>query len=210
MSSGGGSYRTYLSRSSITLGILNSVSKLTGNITGLSQQNYPRIATDGKAAAIVWKQTISGSSQLPILFTNDITKGFTSVYDTVDLNDITNTDVAMNNGKIFVVWEDDNSVTVKYRSGTYTPSSTGIISPAQGIVVQCFPNPATNLLSIRFNDLIPFAEIKILNVLGETVLNQYLTNTENAEINLSGLVSGHYFVQIQSDQSIYTSKIIKF
>lgn len=208
--SGAGSYRTYLSKSSISSGAVSTVTKLTGTITGLSQQNYPRIATDGRAAAIIWKQTVSGSSQLPILFTNDITKGFPAKYDTVDLSDITNADVAMYKGKIFVVWEDDNSGTVKYRSGTYTPSTSGISSQKKDIEFRCFPNPANNTLSIESNDLLPFAGIKILNVLGETVFNQDFSNTKTIEINISGLVSGQYFVQIQSTHAIYTSKIIKF
>lgn len=115
-------YRTYLSKSSLSGGAVNSVSNLTGAITGLTQQNYPRIATDGNAMAIVWKQTVSGVAQLPILFTNNIANGFAAMYDTVDLNNITNADVAISNGKIFVVWQDDNSGTVKYRTGTYTQS----------------------------------------------------------------------------------------
>ncbi len=115
-------YRTYLSKSSLSSGAANSVSNLTGAITGLTQQNYPRIASYGNAMAIVWKQTVSGVAQLPILFTNNIAIGFPATYDTVDLSNITNSDVAIANGKIFVVWEDDNSGTVKYRTGTYTQS----------------------------------------------------------------------------------------
>ncbi len=126
MSSGSGNYRAYLSKSSISTGAVSSMTHLTGTIIGLSQQNYPRIASDGTAMAIVWKQTVSGAAQLPILFTNDIANGFPASYDTVDLDYITNADVAMSNGKLFVVWQDDESGTVKYRSGTYTQISTGI------------------------------------------------------------------------------------
>jgi hypothetical protein len=113
--SGSGNYRTYLSKSSISSGIVNSVSNLTGSIAGLSQQNFPRIATDGSAMAIVWRQVVSGNTQLPVLFTNDIANGFPAAYDTVDLNDETDADVAVSNGNLFVIWEDDNSGTVKYR-----------------------------------------------------------------------------------------------
>lgn len=119
MNGGSGNYRTYFSKSSISSGAANVVSNMTGAITGLSQQNYPRIASDGKAMAMVWKQTVSGAAQLPIRFTNNIADGFPAAYDTVDLGDITNADVALANGKIFVVWEDDNTGTIKYRTGTY-------------------------------------------------------------------------------------------
>lgn len=211
MSSGSGSYRTYLSRSSITLGFLNSVSKLTGNITGLSQQNYPRIASDGKAAAIVWKQTISGSSQLPILFTNDITKGLPAVYDTVDLNDITNADVAISNGKLFIVWEDDNSGTIKYRSGTYTPASTGIYNKfvESGSWATCFPNPVNNKLSIEFDIVIKTGEIKMINSVGKTVLTQIIKNNKSESLDLTSLANGIYFLQISSNDKLFLQKIVK-
>lgn len=150
---GNGGYRNYLSKSSIVSGALGNVTNLTGPISGLSQQNYPRIATDGKAAAIVWKQTVSGAAQLPILFTNDIANGFPASYDTVDLDNITNADIAMSNGKLFVVWQDDGSGTVKYRSGTYTQVSTGINEITENNF-SFFPNPViiAETKSINFTE----------------------------------------------------------
>jgi hypothetical protein len=145
MNGGSGSYRTYLSKSAISTGSMSGVNNLTGAIAGLSQQNYPRIANDGNAMAIVWKQTVSGASQLPILFTNNIANGFPAAYDMVDLNDITNADVAMRNGNVFVVWQDDNSGTVKYRSGTYSQSTTGINEIA-ATDFSVYPNPTNDFL----------------------------------------------------------------
>ena len=204
--SGAGSYRTYLSKSSISGGMVSSVAKLTGNITGLSQQNYPRIATDGKAAAIVWKQTVSGSSQLPILFTNDIAKGFSSPSDTVDLADITNTDVAMYKGKIFVVWQDDGSGTVKYRSGTYTQLPTGINEIAENNF-SVYPNPVSSTLTLLSNFDLQNAEVTVFNLLGETVLTQ--NQISNATLNVVSLTNGIYFLQVRANNKFFTQKFIK-
>jgi len=51
MSGSVGSYRSFLSKSSISSQSLSKVKGLTGSITGLNEQNYPRIASDGKAGA---------------------------------------------------------------------------------------------------------------------------------------------------------------
>lgn len=209
LSGGTGNYRTYLSRSSISSGKINSVSRLTGNITNLSQQNYPRIAAYGKAMAIVWKQTITATSQLPILFTNDIAKGFPATYDTVDLADITNADLAVSNGNIFVIWQDDKSGTVKYRKGTYTPAVTGAIKEFKESAFTIFPNPAFSSITLQSGDDLKNAQIKIVNLLGESFLTKTVNNLNNTMLDISALASGVYFIQIYSQSKHYIQKFIK-
>lgn len=205
MSGGSGNYRNYLSKSSINSGTFSSVSNLTGAITGLTLQNYPRIASDGKAMAIVWKQIVTSSAQLPILFTNDIAKGFSIKYDTVDLDNITNADVVISNGKIFVVWQDDNSGTVKYRIGMYTPSTTRINEVSENNF-SVYPNPVSSTITLQSNFDLENEEVKIVTVLGETVLTQKINNTT---IDVSELNNGIYFIQIRANKYLFTKKIIK-
>jgi len=209
MSAGSGNERTYLSTSSISNSSLKSVANLTGNVTGLSQQNFPRIASDGNAMAIVWKQTVSGNSQLPILFTNDIAKGLPSMYELVDVNDITNADVAIHRGKVFVVWEDDNSGTIKFRSGTY-PTSTTSVTEDTIRHFSIYPSPVSGLLTLQFDtEIPPNSLLKISNELGETVLSQILNDSMIATVNIEGLVNGVYFIHIQTVNNIYIQKFIK-
>lgn len=170
LSGGKGTYKTYLSTSSINGGKVKTVKNLTGTLTGLGQQNYPRIASNGKAMAIVWKQTVSAVAQLPILFTNNISKGFPVNYDTVDLTDITNADVALSNGNIYVVWQDDKSGTVKFRSGSYTQVSTGIANKLKDETFNIFPNPTSSSIALQSNFDLGKSQIKIMNSLGEIVL----------------------------------------
>ncbi len=207
LSGAGGVYRTYLSISSLSSGVTGSVNKLKASLTGLGQQNYPRIASNGSAMAIVWKQTVSGVSQLPIMFTRDIAKGFGSVYDTVDLGDITNADVALSNRKVFVIWEDDNSGTVKYRIGSYSPITS--INEVRQNDFTVTPNPALTAITLLSDNDLQNADVKIANLLGETILFQTIHSNSNAEIDVSGLVSGIYFITIKSDNKFITQKFVK-
>lgn len=205
--------RIYYSRSSINTGVVNSVSTASGNIASLNQQNFPRIATDGLAAAIVWNQSVSGAAQLPLVFTNDITKGFPITYDTVDLNDVTNSDIAMANGKIYVLWEDDNSGTVKFRNGTYKPLNTGIpaIIKSESVEFICYPNPASDVLNIISPVEGPY-KINLINSLGENV---YEMESESCQsIPLSNILPGMYLVRLVpinglDDKQVFTQKIIR-
>lgn len=205
MSGGSGNYRTYFSKSSISSGMVNEVNNLTGTFPGLSQQNFPRIANSGAAMAIVWKQTVNGAAQLPVLFTSNLANGLPAVYDTVDLDNITNTDVALDNGNIFVVWQDDGSGTVKYRFGTYTPAPTGIIESTENDV-SIYPNPVQDILNIT-SALNKTFYVRIYNSFGELIY----TAGESTECILitTNWDSGMYFIQLQSDNKYTIQKLIK-
>lgn len=214
MSGASGKYRIFLSKSSISSGVVSNVSNLMGTITGLSQQNYPRIARDGNALAIVWKQTVVGSlTQLPILFTNDITKGIPTTYDTVDLANITNADVAMSKGQLFVVWQDDGSGTIKYRKGTYNQSVTGLSSSSadnfrdeEKLHVNLFPNPCDNELNISLSTNVPFS-VTIFNALGQKMYSTQVLG--NCQVPVANYPSGLYFIQLNTGKNFITHKIIK-
>jgi hypothetical protein len=184
---------------------MGSIRNLTGAINGLSQQNYPRIASDGKAMAVVWKQTVNGVAQLPILFANDIAKGFPVSYDTVDLTNITNADVAMSKGNIFVVWQDDNSRTVKYRSGTYNQLALGI-HEVEAVNFSIYPNPTIDELYITASNNINFS-LNIFNSVGEKVYSSQ--GTSNMKLQTSNFAKGAYFIQINTGQNLITKKIVK-
>ncbi len=205
MNGASGNYRNYFSISSLSTGTVGTVSNLTGPITGLSQQNYPRIAVNGNAMAIVWKQTVSGSAQLPILFTNNIANGFPSVYDTVDLADVTNADVAISKDKVYVVWEDDNSGTVKYRSGSYTQINTGVYN-TESKNFSIYPNPLTSELSIDFPDEDLYT-VNIFNSIGEKIYEEKAFRRQS--IVTSSFQNGIYLIRVISKNRSYSQKIIK-
>jgi hypothetical protein len=206
MSGASGNLRTYISKSSISSGTVGMLSNLTGNIIGLSQQNYPRMANYGYAMAIVWKQTVNGSSQLPILFTNNTMQGLPASYDMVVRNDNSNADVAISSDKVFVVWEDDNSGTIKYRIGTYT-STTNTVSEIEQHNFYVYPSPISDFLSIQ---LVTEKNTTLLvtDILGQKIITQVILPSEtNIRINTSDWSNGIYFLTIHNNKTIETQTI---
>ncbi|MBK7812619.1 MAG: T9SS type A sorting domain-containing protein [Saprospiraceae bacterium] len=205
MSGKGGVYRNYLSKSSIKNRTAYSVVGLTGAITGLGTQNFPRIAHAGNAIAIVWRQNIVNTAQLPILFTNDLTKGFSSTYDLVDSDNITNTDVALSASKVYVVWQDDGTGTIKFRSGIYEPISTQMDHVNQN-EFSIFPNPISDEINIISNSNFE-CSVNIYNALGLELISS--TKNSNHKINTKHFSKGIYFVKIQSKNNSQTKIIVK-
>jgi len=203
MSGGSKVFRNYLSKSTLSNSMVATVTNLGNNIMGLSQQNYPRIATDGKAAAIVWRQNVDGVSQLPILFTPNITSGFSSNYEIVDIGDNSNCDVEMANGKIYVAWQDDNSGTIKYRKGSYNISNISSELSEQSILIT--PNPTSDFVNIQCE---LNSEIRLINLIGET-LQTVKSSQEIIKLDLLNLDKGIYILEIRNQEKIFTQKLIK-
>lgn len=100
----------------------------------------------------------------------------------------------------------DSSTLLKTHQGI----GTGIqshIEAAGGIVV--FPNPVSNMLVLQFPHEVYVAEIKILNVVGETVLLQRTNNLSKITLDVAELPIGIYFLQVTSSNSFFIQKIVK-
>lgn len=205
MSGGGGGTKCYFSKLSLPDGILQML-PLTGSVPGLSSQNYPKIASFGNAAAIVWKQSVSGGSQLPILFTSDITQGFPAAYDTVDLASITNTDVAVGNGQVFVVWEDDNAGTVKWRTGSFAPTTNLESTNPTASTWEIAPNPANAHFSIQNLENKP-VDIRVIDGMGHIQLGKTVFNGE--PVDIAHFPAGVYFVIGQTNGQTAVKKLVK-
>ena len=75
--------------------------------------------------------------------------------------------------------------------------------------LEVFPNPANDFLRIGLAEweLINQSNISIYNSLGKKVLQEEVKNAD-LNINISHLSEGIYFIQLQSKNKIYQSKII--
>ncbi|OIQ29007.1 MAG: hypothetical protein BM564_07265 [Bacteroidetes bacterium MedPE-SWsnd-G2] len=69
-----------------------------------------------------------------------------------------------------------------------------------------YPNPVTNTLNI--NALSVIENVSIFNLLGQEVITAQPNNLE-AQLDMSGLQSGAYFVKVTVDNAVKTVKIIK-
>ncbi len=72
-----------------------------------------------------------------------------------------------------------------------------------------FSNPVSEKLSIKFKSEIPFAEINVVNVLGEIVLKRNIYHANNAIFNVAEFTNGIYFIQVKTKDSFFTQKFIK-
>jgi|GEM_PF-2435601 len=72
--------------------------------------------------------------------------------------------------------------------------------------VSLYPNPVTNLLTI--DTQIPLQSIEVFNILGSQILKVPANGTKN-QVDLSSFDAGFYFIQINSENSQKTFRIVK-
>lgn len=70
-----------------------------------------------------------------------------------------------------------------------------------------FPNPTNGKLTIETEELAEPTVISIANILGEVILNESLTSSQQT-INLSGVKSGVYSITLKSLNKVSTQKLI--
>ena len=96
----------------------------------------------------------------------------------------------------------------------YIFSKPTTLSTTQNEVKQfsIYPNPTSGNISIKnidFSNKSMF--VKVYNMLGNQIVNNYKLETESANIDLSNYASGLYFIEIadENNKVIYQDKIIK-
>ncbi len=71
----------------------------------------------------------------------------------------------------------------------------------------CYPVPATDLLYIEFRTMV--ADFRILNHLGQAVINEQATDKTNVILDIRHLPNGLYFLQAEAkDGKVYSRKIL--
>jgi len=69
--------------------------------------------------------------------------------------------------------------------------------------IEVFPNPASDKLNLKFNDLVTsnLKEIVILNTLGKYVFTSPLDNSDLQSVSLESLSNGIYFIKIMDESN---------
>lgn len=73
--------------------------------------------------------------------------------------------------------------------------------------VKLFPNPAQRIVNIESGTQNEMFEIRVLNVLGETVYNQSSLIDHSLQIDVTSFSTGNYFVNLRSSKASVTKKI---
>jgi len=210
MSGSSGKNLVYTNKNSLSAPASSNGNLITGNFTGLTQQNYPRIANYNSAVAMVWKQATSSGSQLGLFFTTNIHNGFPIAYDTVsmgNLNSVINADVAVFNGSIHILWQDNVSGTVKYRKGTFSPSSVLLNSGSTYSIPIIYPNPTSGVFQIAGDEL-RITNVSIYNLPGEEIYRSSVISNRSSAVDISSSPDGIYFVKMQTTEGVIAKKII--
>jgi len=88
----------------------------------------------------------------------------------------------------------------------YGTGSTGISNLQSATEVQIFPNPATDQITIR--NLGKNSLITISSVDGKDVFKKNVSDNRQFTLNVSGWTGGIYFVNVLSNNEIFTKKLI--
>lgn len=79
-------------------------------------------------------------------------------------------------------------------------------TPQPGDTLSIYPNPATQIVTI-FSGSKPIYGVRVLNVLGEKVLEELNARESNITLDLSKVPAGTYFFQIQTANGVELRKI---
>jgi hypothetical protein len=73
-----------------------------------------------------------------------------------------------------------------------------------------YPNPVKNVFNITSKNGANAENIKVIDINGRIISEMNVSDIDNIQINVANLTSGVYFVKIQSEQGIGTTKILKY
>jgi hypothetical protein len=205
MNGGGGTVRSYLSRTS-----LNTL-QTAGNepFSGSGIQNFPRIASYGNAVAIVLRQVDGPLRQIRLFFTPDITSGAPFAEEIVASGVVEQADVAVTATNVHVVWQDTDSGTVRFQTGTYDAASN-IAMPVE-TPLQVFPNPLTAASAHVTLRVAPGKTIRctLTDLTGRIVVQTTLPSDNNGDLwlKLPSVMPGTYLLRAVSDAQTWVTKL---
>lgn len=76
-------------------------------------------------------------------------------------------------------------------------------------LLKIYPNPASTQIDIELGIGMQNAILYVVNTLGQVVLTQQLGNTRTANIDITNLNAGFYFIQVKDGNRIVPQKFIK-
>jgi hypothetical protein len=193
--------RVYFSKSTVSGAQLVSCGQITADFPGLNSQDYPRIAHSGTAAAVALKEVSGGIGRVVVAYTADIQSGQPFSFDTV-ANGVTNVDIAMKDGDIHVVWENDVNGTVMYSKGTY--NATSIKSVSGPLQISLYPNPVSTAFAVPAGT----AGCLLTDISGRTFSLDPVSASGGLQVSVRQLPRGIYTVQLTDNNGkIYQSKL---
>jgi len=198
----------YYNTVDLTDSTCNSASELNTNFSNLTQQNFPRITNLNNKALVIWKQVVLGKAQLQMMYTDSIQEGFNNAPYTVATNYVNNGDATVSADKLFIVWQDYLSGSIKYRFGNFDiNNSVQNIGSKQNITVS--PNPSNDFWNIKGVKK-SSTKLTLLNSQHQQLSSkEYNHSNELISLDNQHLPSGIYFLHIINNYQNQILKLIK-
>ncbi len=131
-------------------------------------------------------------------------------------------DISAFDAPLQVYWSVDYVEEIKsIRFGTYGRGAwefklyeepNSIVDAQKNINIRVFPNPASTQIQITLDAFIPDANIELINLQGEVVINKTAAINKNIpyKLDLSGIQKGVYFVELRNNatQQTFIQKIV--
>jgi hypothetical protein len=208
MSGASGSNLVYYNKSSLLSNLGTSAIPLD-QITpvSLNSQNFPRVDYNLGSLVFAWKQVSGGVQELAVQFTENAMIGMNPTQEIIDQNYVGGVDVALSNGQVWVIWEDENSGTVKFKKGNYN-SQTNLVQKNQ-VTVKAIPNPSSDQWVISGDEINNNTMVELTTINGNHIQNMCIHNGESIIINNTLLTSGIYFATVTTEAGKITLRLMK-
>ena len=89
---------------------------------------------------------------------------------------------------------------------TFTVAGVLGVTSQESIGLSLYPNPAEHQFTVASNA--PIEKLEIRNILGQSVQNMTV-NSNQAQVDVTGLASGTYFVRVFREGSVANLKLVK-
>lgn len=119
-----------------------------------------------------------------------------SGYALIDFT-ISNVKLIRTNEEIIPINTPENSVEVNTNSAKHPYEQN----------IQVFPNPASDFIFIKNQNEAPIERVRLVNILGQELLEQNNSNKENFELDIHALPEGIYILEMQMDKVKIAKKI---
>ena len=162
---------------------------------------------------------MGSDDSVTVVITNDNGANWSTLYvwnaDNAPANEATpmpEVDLASYNGLVRIGILGSNGAVADSEDFNFYVDNFSVTSTSLGIDTVSksnftyFPNPVNNVLSIKAQASID--SITVYNMLGQTVVRS-TPNTTTTTVDMSGLQTGAYFVQVSINNSIETVRVIK-
>jgi hypothetical protein len=115
-----------------------------------------------------------------------------------------------NNGRFIDTTNDANNYDVNANVTFKAGNPTGVAETEKDKVgMQLYPNPANSELAIKLDASNKASSAKISDIAGREVMNTTFATKGDQRLNVSTLLPGLYFIQVETEQGRATTRFVK-